>query len=180
MNGKRKSTFGLPLGQLADLFAMATEDQLSAGTDCFSNEGLAKMLHAELTEVMPGNSSIFWAASEISENEQSDITSLTGQSLQGVLSSPKANVSQLKVIKEAGKRLTTSSDSKGERALANVIYHAAIASGLEHHGKKITQHSYNKLDESFALLMEKAWMTEELIELFSQARRICQSKRSRK
>jgi hypothetical protein len=64
--------------------------------------------------------------------------------------------------------------------VATTIYHAAIARCLIHHDKKITKHSYEKLDESFALLIEKKWMADELAELFSQARRICRSKRSKK
>jgi len=38
-----------------------------------------------------------------------------------------------------------------ERAVATTIYHAAIVHCLVHHDKKTSQHSYDKLDESFAL-----------------------------
>jgi hypothetical protein len=131
---------------------------------------------------MPGNSLLFTAGSKISEYKQRDVISLAERSLQEVLFNPESSVEQLQVIKEAGKHLTTSSNSEEERALATTIYYTytAIASCLVHHGKKITQHSYEKLDESFALLVEKTWMTNELVELFSKARRIYQSKRSTK
>ena len=82
--------------------------------------------------------------------------------------------------KEAGKRLTATSVSEAERAVATTIYHAAIARCLVHHNKKITQHSYNKLDESFTLLIEKKWMAFELVELFTRARDICKKKRGKK
>ena len=179
MSEKRKSTFGLGLGQLADIFAMATKDQASTERNC-TEECLVEMLRHQLTEIMPGNSLLFATASKISEYEQRDVISLAERSLQEVLFNPESSVQQLQIIKEAGKLLTTSSDSKVERALATTIYHAAIASCLVHNGKKITQHSYEKLDESFALLIEKTWMTNELIELFSKARRICQSKWNKK
>jgi len=39
----------------------------------------------------------------------------------------------------------------------------------------ITKQSYEKLDESFALLIEKDWIAVELVELFSEARRVCQT-----
>jgi hypothetical protein len=176
---KRKSTFGLRLGQLADLFAVAAKDQArtEAGP---ADERLAQMLRRQLTEVMPGNSLLFPAALEISANQRCDSTALAGRSLLQVLFSPESSVGELQVVKEAGKRLTATSVSEVERAVATTIYHAAIARCLVHHNKKITQHSYNKLDESFALLIEKDWMAHELVELFSHARRICKSRRSEK
>lgn len=94
--------------------------------------------------------------------------------------SSETSISQLEVIKEASKRLTTKSISEVELAVATTIYHAAIASCLVHHAKKITQHSYEKLDESFALLIDKRWMASELAELFSWARDICKKKRVKK
>jgi hypothetical protein len=179
MGRNKKSTFGLRLDQLADLFAMATKDRASTETDS-ADERLAEMLCGELAEVMPGNSLLFPAASEVSANQRYDVTSLAGRSLLQVLFSPESSVSQLQVVKEASKRLTTTSVSEAERAVATTIYHAAIARCLVHHGKKITQHSYNKLDESFALLIEKKWMASELVKLFSDARRICKGKRRKK
>ena len=179
MSKKIKSTFGLRLGQLADLFAVAAKDQAPTEADR-ADEHLAEMLRRQLTEVMPGNSLLFPAASEISADHQCELTSLQGQSLLQVLFSSESSVSQLQAIKEAGKRLSATSVSETERAVATTIYHAAIARCLVLHDKKITQHSYNKLHESFALLVGKNWMAHELVELFSKASRICQSKRSKK
>ncbi len=179
MSSNRKTTFGLRLGQLADLFAVAAKDQASPEAEC-ADENLSEMLRIELAEVLPGSSLLFPAVSEISVNRQSDMTTLAGQSLQQVLFSPDSSIDQLQLIKEAGKRLTITSVSEAERAVANTIYHAAIARCLILHNKKITRHSYEKLDESFALLIEKDWMAGELVELFSDARRICQTMWSKK
>lgn len=174
MSRNRKTTFGLRLGQLADLFAVAAKDQASSEAEC-AEESLAEMLRGELAEVMPGNSLLFPAVSEISENRQDSMTTFAGQSLQRILFSPDSSIDQLQLIKEAGKHLTITSVSEAERAVANTIYHAAIARCLILYNKKITRHSYEKLDESFALLIEKDWMAGELVELFSDARRICQT-----
>ena len=179
MSRIRKSTFGLRLGQLADLFAVAVKNQASSEGNC-AEENLAELLQGELTEVMPGRSLLFPAVTEISTNQQGSMITLAEQSLQQILFSPDSSINQLQLLKEAGKHLTISSVSEAERAIANTIYHAAIASCLVHHDNKITQHSYDKLDESFALLIEKKWMARELVELFSHARRICQTKRSQK
>ncbi len=179
MRRKRKSTFGLRLDQLADLFAMAAKDQAPAETNR-ADERLAEMLRCRLTEIMPGNTLLFQADSNASADQQSDLTSMAGRSLLQVLLNSETSISRLQIVKEASKRLTTMSVSDAERAVATTIYHAAIASCLLHHDRKITQHSYNKLNESFVLLIEKKWMARELVELFARARGICQSKRSKK
>ena len=179
MSQKRKSTFGLRRGQLADLFAIAAKDHASTEADG-ADEHLAERLRNQLMNVIPGDSLLYQSASEILENEPFSVTSLTGRSLQELLFSSESSVEQLQVIKEVGKRMTTTSTSEAERAVATTIYHAAIAGCLVNHNKKISQHSYDKLDESFVLLMGKKWMADELVELFSQARNICQRKQSKK
>jgi hypothetical protein len=174
MSKDRKSTFGLRLGQLADLFAVALKNK--ASTDVESTKvNLAEILHEELVEIMPGGSLLFPAVSEVSVNHTCDATSLAGKSLQQVLFSTDCSVDQLQLLKNASKHLTLIAASEVERVVANTIYHAAIARCLILHNKKITRHSFEKLDESFALLIEKDWMVEELVELFSDARNICQS-----
>ncbi len=179
MNRKKKSTFGLKLDQLADLFAVGAENHAPTEADC-DHEHLAEMLRRRLTEVMPVNSLLLTAVSQISASDKSDLTAMVGQPLLHVLSGSESSVSQLQVLKEASKSLSTTSVSKEECAVATTIYHAVIASCLVLHDKKITQHPYDKLNESFALLIEKKWMASELVELFSSARRICQRKRNEK
>ena len=174
MSSNRKTTFGLRLGQLADLFAVAVKDQASSEAEC-AEENLPQMLRDELAEVMPGSSLLFPAVSEISTSRQSDVALLVGQSLRQLLFGPEAKIGQLQLVREASKRLTETLATGAQRAVANTIYHAAIARCLNLHNKKITKHSYEKLDESFALLIEKDWMAAELVELFSDARRVCQT-----
>lgn len=174
MSSNKKTTFGLRLGQLADLFAVAVKNQASLETEC-ADENLAEMLRSELAEVMPGSSLLFPTVSEISVSQQSNVALLVGQSLLQLFFGPESTIGQLQLIKEAGKHLTITSVSEAERVVATTIYHAAIARCLLLHNKKITKHSYEKLDESFALLIEKDWMAGELVELFSDARRICQT-----
>jgi hypothetical protein len=174
MSSNKKTTFGLRLGQLADLFAVAVRNQESSEAEC-AEENLTQMLHGELTEVMPGSSLLFPTVSEISASRQSDVALLVGQSLQQLFFGPDSSIGQLQLIKEASKRLTGTLDSGAQRAVANTIYHAAIARCLTLHNKKISKYSYEKLDESFALLIEKDWMAGELVELFSDARRVCQT-----
>jgi len=179
MSRKRKSTFGLRLDQLADLFAVAAEDREFTEAD-HDDERLARILRRQLTLVLPKNVLLFPGNSNVSDKQPCDLTSLAGRSLLQLLLGPETGLNQLKLVKEAAKRLTTTSVSEEERAVATTIYHAAIASCLVNYDNKITQHSYDKLDESFALLMDKKWMAFELVELFSRARRICKSRQTKK
>ena len=179
MKKKRKSTFGLRLDQLADLFAVAAEDRTPTEAD-HADGHLAQLLRCKLTEVLPENALLFPNSTKVSDNKQCDLSSLAGRSLLQVFFSTETSIDQLKLIKEASKCWTTRSVSEAEFAVATTIYHAAIASCLVHHSKKITQHSYEKLDESFTLLIEKKWIAFELVELFSHARRICKKKRRKR
>jgi hypothetical protein len=174
MSSNKKTTFGLRLGQLVDLFAVAVKNQESPGDDC-AEENLSQMLRDELAEVLPGSSFLFPAVSEISTSRQSNLALLVGQSLQKLFLGTEVTIGQLQLVKEVAKRLIGTLDYGARRAVANTIYHAAIARCLILHNKKITKHSYEKLDESLALLIEKDWMAAELIELFSDARIVCQT-----
>lgn len=179
MKKRRKTTFGLRLGQLADLFAVAAKDRVSTEAD-HADERLAKMLRGQLMEVLPGNALLSSSSVKGSDNKHCDLTSLAGHSLLQVFFNPETSVSQFQVIKEISKHLTRTTVSEEELAVVTTIYHAAIASCLVHHAKKITQHSYEKLDESFTLLIEKKWMAIELVDLFSHARDVCRKRRVRK
>ena len=179
MRKKRKSTFGLQLDQLADLFAVAAKDRTPTEAD-HTDRDLAQMLRCKLTEILPGDVFLSPGSAKDSVNEQFDLSSLAGELLLQVFFSPETSISQLQVIKDLSKHLATKSVSEAELAVATTIYHAAIASCLVLHEKKITQYSYEKLYESFALLIEKKWMASELVELFSQAQGICTKKRVKK
>jgi len=131
MSEKKRSTFGLKLDQLADLLAVAAEDHAPADADC-DHEHLAETLRRRLTEVMPGNSLLLATVSKIAA---SDLTAMVGKSLLQALSGPESSTSQLQVVKEASKSVSTAAVSEQERAVATTIYHAAIASCLVYHDK---------------------------------------------
>jgi len=175
----KQSTYGLKLEQLANLFSVAAEEENHM--DDFHNEkAAAGLLQNQLTSSLPKDSLLLNSILMMLDQPGSDIQSLAGKSLLEVLLNPKSDAGLLRVIKDYSKSLSRSSTCEVEMAVATIIYYAALASLLIYHEKKITQYSYESLDESFALLMEKKWMAEELVELFSRARRICESKREKK
>jgi hypothetical protein len=174
----KRSTYGLRIDQMAALFAVGSED-LNSAQKGDGHEKMAELLHEQLNCPSP-ESSIFRDILLMMIGQSGrNPDALTGKSLNQVLLSPQSDLDLLRVLKESCKTLSRSLDSEEETALATTIYFAALASALVFHQQKITQISYEKLEDSFALLREKQWMSSELIELFSQAPQICQSMRSK-
>ena len=175
---EKKSTYGLRLDQMAGLFSMgAGEPDPTDEKD--ENEMMARLLHEQLACALPRRSLLFDALLMMMEQEGYDTQSLAGSSLGEVFLEPTSDVDLLRAIKDCGKRLSRELDSEAETALATTTYFAALASALVYHNRKITQNSYEKLGESFTLLTGKKWMAQELIELFSRARRMCESRRGK-
>ncbi len=171
-----KSTYGLRLDQMADIFSISVDDPGPAGEEGH-DQRMARLLREQLTCRVPKGSVFRDVVLMMMGQLGSDPQLLAGRSLQEVLLDSQADVGLLRAIKDCSKRLSGALDSEAERTLATTLYFAALASALVYHDEKITQSTYEKLDESFALLIKKNWMAHELIELFSRARQICESRR---
>lgn len=175
----KKSTYGLRLDQLADLLSVGIDE--SSFVDKISDDkAIAGMLRNWLVRSLPKDSSLLDSLLVIMGRVGCGMQSLAGKSLGEVLLEPETDIGLLQAIKIYGKKLSFTVDSETEKAIAITMYHAAIANSLVHHDEKISQLSYDTLKRSFALLVEKKWMTAELKEMFSQARSICQEKRGGK
>lgn len=171
----KKSTYGLKPEQLGRLLSMGPKgiDSVDAMSD---EKKIEALLRDRLTGALPKDSSLLDSLLAVMERLARDIQSLAGKSFGDVLLDPASDVGLLQAIKDYSKKLSSTIASEAESAIAITMYYAAIASCLVHHDKKITQHSYKNLDQSFATLTEKKWLTPELKELFSQARKICQQR----
>ncbi len=170
-----KSTYGLRLDQMANLLAMGAEAADSA-TDGGENEALGTLLREQLNCTQPKGSLLRDTLVMMLNDTGRKADPLATKPLGEVLLSPQSDIDLLVAIKECSKTLSCSLDCRTETALARTAYFAAIAAALVHHEAKITQNTYETLAESFTLLMEKGWMARELVDLFSQARRICRQR----
>jgi len=173
----KKSTFGLRLKEMASLFSLGVREPDPADEKGDSAR-TAALLQEQLASALTKRSLLFDTLVMMLDQQGYDTCSLAGRSLGEVLVSPRSDLALLQGIKECSKRLSDRLDSQAERALATTLYFAALASALVHHDRKITQNTYGKLEESFALLIGKKWMDQGLVELFSGARRICEARRS--
>lgn len=172
---EKKSTYGLSLNQMADLFALGAQDPDPA-SEKYHDDTLRALLHEQLASVAPRESLLRETLNMLIDSAGASASGLDDKSLDEILLSPQSDLELIRAIKEGSKTLSCTLDSQSETALARTIYFAAIAAALVHHGAKITQMTDEALAEALALLSEKPWMTPELIELFSRARGICQSR----
>ena len=67
------------------------------------------------------------------------------------------------------------SESEYECDVAVVLYYGTISSALVFHNKKITKFSYKNLELAFSSLIDKSWITSELVTLLTRALEICRS-----
>jgi hypothetical protein len=173
---EKTSTYGLRLEQMASLFTMGSVEP-DPGDEKDGPQEMANLLREQLTCCLPKGTLFCEVLVMVMERQGCDTGSLAGKSLGDICLSDETSINLLKAIKESAKTLSTTLDSQGETALATTLYFAALATALVSHDQKITQNSYEKLDESFALLVNKKWMAKELIQLFSRAQRICRGRR---
>ena len=161
---------------MAVLFSLGRDepDPTSQRSD---DADMGSFLHDQLTCALPKGSVFCDVLLTMMAGMGYDTRPLAGRSLGEVLLSPQSDIHLLQAVKDCSKAMSAALDSRYETALATTIYYASLASALVHHDRKITQHPFETLDESFTLLIEKDWMAPELTELFSRARGICQSQR---
>ena len=174
----KKSTYGLSLDQLADLLAVGIDEP--GFVDKISDDtAIAAALHNWLVRSLPQDASLLDSLLVIMGRLGCGMNALVGKSVGKILLDPQTDIGILQAIKTYGKKLSYTVDSPAENAIAITLYYAALANALVHHDEKISQQTYDTLGQAFDVLIEKKWMTPELTEMFSQARRICQEKRGR-
>jgi hypothetical protein len=123
------------------------------------------LLDPSLSKLIPAIPSLLTGAIDIDDKEP----------IGDLLRNPKVEMSLLTKVKNYNNKLSKSGESEVERDVAVVLYYGTIASALVFHDKKISKFSYKNLEAAFSSLMDKSWMTPELIMLFTKARQICRS-----
>ena len=174
-----KSTYGLKIEQLATIFSIGLETAIPMD-EILDDDATARLLREQLTSTLPKDSFLLDSVLLIMGRLGCDVRSLAGKSLGEVLLDPGSDIGLLQAIKDHSKKLSHSSVCQAEAAVATTIYYAALASSLLYHDRKITQYSREDLDQSFAVLMEKKWMTPELAGLFRRARSSYKDKKGEK
>lgn len=137
----------------------------------------AALLRERLGSFVPVDRLVAQAVPDILDRLRRDLAPLSGRTLGELLLDASPNVGTLVTVKDYCKKLAAEDRSEPARTVAIAIYYAAIASALVFHSQKITTHSYENLEKSFKLLIEKPWMTADLADLFTRAKTICERRR---
>ena len=109
-----------------------------------------------------------------------ELRSVASEPISKLLLDPQTNIPALKAVKEWAKQSGTSvaSDAEGDAFL--VVYYGAIASALVFHDNKVTQHSYDDLEQFFHSFSKETWVPNELVGLFTKAEEYCREKTQKK
>jgi len=94
---------------------------------------------------------------------------LQGKAAGDLLLDPGTDPAVLHVVKAQGKQAVRQAASEASRQAGIVLYYAAIASALVHHGRRISSFSLPELVRSFQTLVLKQWLPDSLADLFRQA-----------
>ena len=144
------------------------------GTDI--DEKKADLLYDVLSHPMPVDTSVVNSLPTALRGLCKRLSSVAGEHLGDLLQNPERGISVIKEIKEYAKQSGTSAKSEIESDIFLVIYYGTIANALLFHNQKITQHSYNDLEQFFCSFAKKDWILDELTELFKKAQEYCQEK----
>jgi len=134
------------------------------------------MLYDVISNSLPIDPSLVNSLPIVIRGLSSRLHSLAGQPIGDLLQDPTTNITTIERIKQYTKESGTSADSEDKREIFLTIYYAAIASALLFHNEKITQHSYEDLEQFFSSLSKKDWILNELVSLYTRAREYCLEK----
>lgn len=166
------TTFGLSHEKLAKLWKVG-EDMLADEDGPAEDQKKAELLRDRLAELLPLDLAMTGVLSQALSFVLEQFRPLPGSSLRNLLFDPSVDPTVIRQIKERYKERAKSCSSELEREAATVIYYAAIANALTHHGVRITKLSYESLGRSFAELAKSNWLPPDMKQLFVEAHKGC-------
>jgi hypothetical protein len=103
-----------------------------------------------------------------------EVFATPGQTISDLLTKAETDLGVIKAIRDFGKELRRRTGPETQKAAATAIYYAAVASAVVFHQRKITRHSYAKLQKAYEDLEQKKWIPSDLKRLFKKAKEACQ------
>ena len=172
--GKKPTTFGLSRRQLARLWATGS-DIPAASEHLDEDEVKRQLLHDTLAGALPLEPAVAQLLPEVLGRLCEQLRPFASASFGRLLVDPQADVEVFVKIHDAQKQAARAAKTQAEREVATVIYYGAIAAALVHHGRRITRLSCKRLGATLGVLLESAWLTPELTELFKKAQGLCEA-----
>jgi len=156
----------------ARLLAIALDD--NRGEQADSDERIGELLQAHLRATWSpenGRDSVWtrllrpWGRGRGADRQRT---------IGDLLLDPRTAVATLRAIRSHAKREAAAENGEPAHAVMTTIYFAATASALVFHRVKVTTYSYESLETSFEKLIDRAWMSASLVDLFRRAIEVCQ------
>lgn len=129
-----------------------------------------------LASKLPTDQVIMELLPDILKSLSGELESVSGSSLRDLLLDSKTQTALIRKIKDYGRELGASAKDNIDRDVALVIYFAAIAHGLANNDIKISEYSYEKLEQSFKTLSKHDWIPTSFSKFFQAAKRYCSKK----
>ena len=171
---EKLKTFGLNPEKLVALMRIVS-DNCGAYNQMSPEQKKSELLYDQLREALLTDLTVSGGV-PIIPDDLSDVLRLQGsKSIREILQNQESDILIIKKIKDYYSKLSEDTDSIIERDVAIVIYYTAIASAMVFHNEKISKLSYRRLERSFSSLISKSWISTELIKLFAEAQKLCQS-----
>ena len=169
--------FELDDEQTTRLLSLGLESEISEGLP-LEGESREELLLELLSGTLPVDPQLIQSLPAALKTLSHGLRSVSGEPIGILLLDSQTSVSVIEKIKDYAKKLGKPADSQAKHDAILALYHAAIASGLVFHDKRVTQHGFAELAQAFASLDQQEWIPRDLIKLFGQAGRICQERKA--
>ena len=171
----KKSIYGLKPSQLGRLLSVSACVPESV-SDVSDDEIKAVMLRDLLGRRPADEPDLQEALRSISAQATGRAPHTLGRSLRELLLDPQSDTTILRAIKDHNKRLSAIVTSGSQTLITRILYYAAIAAALVHHGERITKYSWENLAERFSLLAQRTWIDDDIKGLFARAAEGCRQR----
>lgn len=172
---KKTTTFGLSPEKMAKLLSIGSEIGKSE-KEADQDQLKAELLQDRLGETLPLDKSMLKSLPVVLVSLCEKLGVLAGEPIGNLVQNPKTKISVIKKLKDYSKKLSECAKSEAENDTSIAIYYAAIASALVFHDLRITKFSFEGLNKAFCSLIDKPWMSGELITLFRKGLEVSQNK----
>ncbi|MEN6423896.1 MAG: hypothetical protein ABFE13_00925 [Phycisphaerales bacterium] len=172
----RDSTrLGLNPDQLSRLWNIGDAVELYAVPND-SDQAKTEFLRDVLVERMPLEPMVTRVLSRALSQACEGVQPFPNNSYGLLLADPATDVTILTRVKDHAKELVRPVHSEGERQVLAAVYYAAIACALIYHDRRISSFSFDCLAQQYKSLLEQAWLTSDLRDLFEKAKEYCDRK----
>jgi hypothetical protein len=166
----KDALFRLRSDQLAGLLGVgAGGRRVSKAEDA----AIAEALDARLAGELPLDATKSGSLSAVLGRSCDKLNGYRGRAMIALLLDPGTDVAALKVLRDYAKELVRQSRSEVDKAVATALYYAVIGAALVFCGEKLAERDHGRLGRSFAQLIEKPWVPEDLRTLLEKARDTC-------